>query len=332
MSFIAKILSETPSTRTGSAPGKFYGTAKKHKIPIHGTINDLPLRPIISNIATASYQLAKYLAKLLSPLSTSEYPVAKNTEFINHVKRMNIPKDHSFISFDVKSLFTYVPLDFTINVILRRIYNENEIHTNIKRSEMKELLLLCTKNIHFTFNNDIYQQCHGVAVGSPMGTVIAGIFMVELERTLLPRLTEYMTPWKRYVDDTIATGKLTSIDHVLMILNTFHKNIKFTYELEINKKISFLDVLLIRKNDTLETTIYRKSTNNGVYLHWDSFAPKNWKRSTLRSILTRAYKICSTKELLDEELKRIEREFIEIDGYPKWIVNQLKEECKLVNE
>ena len=156
--------------------------------------------------------------------------------------------------------------------------------------------------------------------------------MVELERTLLPRLIEYMTPWKRYVDDTIATIKLTSIDHVLMILNTFHKNIKFTYELEINNKISFLDVLLIRKNDTLETTIYRKSTNNGVHLHWNSFAPKNWKRSTLRSILARAYKICSTKELLDEELKHIEREFIEVNRYPKWIVNQLKEECKLVNE
>ena len=142
---------------------------------------------------------------------------------------------------------------------------------------MKKLLLLCTKNVHFTFNNKIYQQCGGVAIGFPLGPVIAGIFMVELERTLLPRLTEYMTPWKRYVDDTIATGKLTSIDHVLMILNTFHKNIKFTYELEINKKISCLDISLIRKNDILETTIYRKSTNNGVYLQWDFFAPKNWK-------------------------------------------------------
>ena len=317
---------------TGSEPGKFYGTAKKHKIPVNGTINDLPLPPIISSIGTASYQLAKYLAKLLSRLSTSDYTVANNTEFINHVKRMNIPKDHSFISFDVKSLYTYVPLDFTINVILRGIYNENEIHTNIKRSEMKELLLLCTKNVHFTFNNDIYQQCDGVAMGSPLEPVTAGIFMVELERTLLPRLTEYMTPWKRYVDDTIATIKLTSIDHILMIRNTFHKNINFTYELEINKKISFLDVFLIRKNDTLETTIYRRSTNNGVYLHWDSIAPKNLKRSTLCSILTRACKISSTKELLDEELKLIGREFIEINGYPKWILNQLKEECKLVNE
>ena len=154
---------------------------------------------------------------------------------------------------------------------------------------MKELLLLCKNNVHFTFNNDKYQQCDGVAMGPPLGTVIDGIIMDELQITLLPRLTECMTPWKRYVDDTIVTIKLTSIYHVLMILNTFHKSIKFTYELEINKKISFLDVLLIRKNDTLETTIYRKSTNNGVYLHWDSFAPKNWKGSTLPSILTRAY-------------------------------------------
>ena len=199
------------------------------------TINDLPLSSIISNIDAASYQLAKYLAKLLSPLSTSEYTVANNTEFINHIKRMNLPKNHSFISSNVKSLFSYVPLDFTINVILRRIYNENEIHVNIKRSEMKELLLLCTKNVHFMFNNNIYQQCDRIAMGSPLEPVIAGIFMVELERTLLARLTEYMTPWKRYVDDTIATIKLTSIDHVLMILNTFHKNIKFTYELERNK-------------------------------------------------------------------------------------------------
>ena len=36
------------------------------------SVDDLPLRPIISNIGTASYQLAKYLAKLLSPLSKSQ--------------------------------------------------------------------------------------------------------------------------------------------------------------------------------------------------------------------------------------------------------------------
>ena len=57
---------------TGSKPGKLYGTAKIHKLSYNDTIDHLPLRPIVSNIGTASYYLSKYLAKLLSPLSQSE--------------------------------------------------------------------------------------------------------------------------------------------------------------------------------------------------------------------------------------------------------------------
>ena len=79
----------------------------------------------------------------------------------------------------------------------------------------------------------------------------------------------------------------------------------------------------------METTIYRKRTNNGGYRHFDSFAFKYWKRSTLRSILTL---ICSTKELLERKLDRIKRKCFEINVYPKWIVNQSKEKCKLLNE
>ena len=52
---------------TGSAPGKFYRETKKHKMPENGTIEDLPLSPIISNIGTASYHLVKYLASLVCP-------------------------------------------------------------------------------------------------------------------------------------------------------------------------------------------------------------------------------------------------------------------------
>ena len=174
--------------------GKFYVTAKKHKLTPTRTIDDLLIRPIISNIGTASYQLAKYIAKLLSPLSKSEYTVANNIEFINNIKSEKVPIGHSFISFDVKSLFINVPLDYAINIILRRIYDNNELYTNISKKEKKELLLLCTKNVHFTFNNKIYQQCDGVAMGSPLGPVIAGIFMVELEKSLIPTLIEHMSP------------------------------------------------------------------------------------------------------------------------------------------
>ena len=92
------------------------------------------------------------------------------------------------VSFDVKSLFTNVPLEYTIDLILKRIYDNGELSTDITRSEMKEMLPLCTKNVHFTFNGDIYLQTDGVAMGSPLGPVLAGIFMVQLERSLVPVL------------------------------------------------------------------------------------------------------------------------------------------------
>ena len=58
---------------TCSQPGKLYGTAKIHKLPINGNLNYLTLRPIVSNINTSTYNLAKFLSKLLSPFRQSDY-------------------------------------------------------------------------------------------------------------------------------------------------------------------------------------------------------------------------------------------------------------------
>ena len=118
---------------TGSAPARFYGTAKIHKLKNDRTVHELPIRPIIFKINTASYQFAKYLAKLLPPLSTSEYTVKSTSDFITHIKRRNISNNFKLISFDVTSFFTNVPLDVTIDVVLKRIYDENEVNTNIPK-------------------------------------------------------------------------------------------------------------------------------------------------------------------------------------------------------
>ena len=128
----------------------------------------------------------------------------------------------------MSSLFPSIPLDFIIDVILRRIYREKAIVTNIKLNEIKELVLLCTKNGHFSFNGQFSLQKDGIAMGSSLGSVVASIFMVELERILLPNLSSYMTSSKRYVDDTIVYFKRDAIDHVLFVLNLFHENILFT--------------------------------------------------------------------------------------------------------
>ena len=71
---------------TGSAPSWFYITVKIHKLKNDRAVDELLIRPFISSINTTSYQLAKYLAKLLSPLSTSEYTVKSTSDFITYIK------------------------------------------------------------------------------------------------------------------------------------------------------------------------------------------------------------------------------------------------------
>ena len=182
------------------------------------------------------------------------------------------------ISFDVSLLFTMLPLHYTIDLTLKRIYGDKEIETKISRKDMKNLLILCTKNVYFTIGNNIYQQKDGVAMGSPLGPVLSGIFMVHLERTVMPELEKFMKPWEKNVDDTINYIKPDFITNVIDILNKFHQKIKFTYEVEHNGKISFLVVLLMKCNGKLETTVFRKETNKYIYLHWRSFAPMTWKK------------------------------------------------------
>ena len=87
------------------------------------------------------------------------------------------PNGYIMISFDVVSLFTNVPLEKTIDIILKKIYKEKLIKTKIKADKLKELLILCTKEGHFTFNNEIYIQIDGVMMGSPLGSLIANIYI-----------------------------------------------------------------------------------------------------------------------------------------------------------
>ena len=138
---------------------------------------------------------------------------------------------------------------------------------------MKKLLTLCTKNVHFTLNNEIYIQNDGVAMESPLGPILANVFIVELENTLVPRLHEHVKKWKHFVDDTFAYVRNESIDYVLITFNSFHPNINLTYEKENNSQLPFLDVLFIRNGTHLDTTVYQKDTHNDLYLHWDAFAP-----------------------------------------------------------
>ena len=251
---------------SSSRPGLYFGLAKVHKLKEGDTVNDLPLRPVVSNIGTATYQLSKHLAEILKPLTKSEYNIESTKDFIAKIKGKTIPEDFELVSFDVVSLFTKIPLEFTITHILDRIYRDKEISTKLSREEMKKLLHLCTKEMHFSYNGKIFRQVDGAAMGSPLGPVLANIFMVLLENSLVPQL-EDVGLWYRYVDDTFTFIRKGKVEEVQRRLNEFHGSIDFTFEREREGRISFLDVLVITKEDrSFDTDVHRKKTDTNIYI------------------------------------------------------------------
>ena len=99
--------------------------------------------------------------------------------------------------------------------------------------------------------NDIYQQRDGVAMRSPLRTVLAGFIVVELENAIAQKLKIHLCFWKRHVDDTLTIVKEGSINHVLQRLNSFHPNIQFTSEMESSGRNHFHDIFIMSNNSNI---------------------------------------------------------------------------------
>ena len=137
-----------------------------NKLSSDGTIDQLLLRPIVSNIGTPSYFLSKHLAKILSPLDQSEYTVKNTEELTREFKNFKpVTENSKVVSFDLWSLFTSVPLEYTIEIIMRRIYIEHEldltrvrIRTRVRTNITSELELstlnFFDKNVSFTYETE----------------------------------------------------------------------------------------------------------------------------------------------------------------------------------
>ena len=157
-------------------------------------------------------------------------------------------------------------------------------------------------------------------MGSLLGPELLEIFMVEPENTLVPTLSNHLKSWKRYVDDANCFINEDSIGYVMSILNNFHPSSQFTNETEFNNRLKLLDVLFTRNGQSIETCVYTKPTNTDIYIHWNSFAPIQWKCSTLKTLVYRSYLICSNDHYLTLKLKYLWKVFKEYNNYPYWSI------------
>jgi len=303
----------------GSKPGILYGLCKVHKAIVDTCP---PFRPILSAIGTPSYKIAKFLVPILSKLTVNEFTIKDSFSFAKEI----VQQDSSLYmaSLDVDSLFTNIPLDETINICTESIYDQSDTVEGLSKSEFKELLSLAAKESYFIFNEFLYKQIDGVAMGSPLGPTLANAFLCFYEKKWLDQCPNEFKPvfYRRYVDDIFLLFK--SQEHLIKFRDYFnkcHPNMKFSFEQEKNGKLSFLDVEVSREENKFVTSVYRKPTFSGVYTHFESFLPSTYKFGMIYTLVFRCFRICSDWTKFHNELKLLKEIFLK-NGYPTSFIDK----------
>ncbi|XP_068726170.1 uncharacterized protein [Montipora capricornis] len=126
-SIVRRILPKTIAdsvSPSGSRLAHLHGLPKTHK-------DQLAVTPILSATDTYNYPLAKWLDEKLKPLSLNQYNfiVTDIFDFTNEIHELKINKSEILVSYDVSSLFTNVPLEETIEILVNRAFTNNWFNT-----------------------------------------------------------------------------------------------------------------------------------------------------------------------------------------------------------
>ena len=285
------------------------------------------MRPITSGVGSAPHQLAKKLAKPLSDLlgKTSGTHLRNSGDLLNRIKDERM-SDKKLASFDVKSLFTNVPLQDAMEAVRRALDDNQDIALPVPKADFIRLVRLCVEFGALEFEGNEYKQIDGLAMGSPLSPVLACIFMETLETDHFLNIVGQSTTWLRYVDDILViVNKQQDLDSVLRKLNDVHPKIQFTCEQEQDGKLPFLDTLIWNRESRLMFSVYRKPTNKNDFIHFYSSHSQRTKTGVVLGFYLRAFRICS-KEYLQNELEYIRTTFTKL-SYPLGLLLQLEKKA-----
>ena len=164
-------------------------------------------------------------------------------------------------------------------------------------------------------------------MGSPLGPLLANVFMCHIENQLEQK---NMIPsfYRRYVDDTLVKMPNTeSAADFLQVLNSVHPSLSFTIEFEHEGSIPFLGTLITRCGNKLTTEVYRRPTDTGLLLHFDSHVNNRYKNSLVHTMVDRAYRLSSSQEAFSKECDKLRTIFSKL-RYPNTLVNSTIERVK----
>ena len=231
-------------------------------------------------------------------------------------------KNKLMASLDITSLYTNIPVKKCLH-LLKDYLIKSKTKLDLPVNTIIKICDLITDQCFFQFNDTLYQQKFGLPMGSPISPVLACLYLEFLEsgsfNKILPRTATYL----RYIDDVLLLyPRRTKLEELVNKLNNVEPSIKFTYELENDNKLPFLDTLLHRNNDKIQRSVYRKPTYKNDIIHFYSHHTDRIKSGIIIGFYLRALRICSP-EYVDNEIKYIEESFTTLK-YPKHFIRSAR--------
>ena len=131
---------------------RLYCTPKIHK-------QNNPLRPIVDYTATIGYSTSRWLADILGGLvGNTQHHVKNSKHLADELAKVVLEDDEILNSHDVVSLFTNTPIDQVLDIVKRRLENEDvlkiynhETGFNLTSGDVVQLLDFILSTIYFTF-------------------------------------------------------------------------------------------------------------------------------------------------------------------------------------
>ena len=171
----------------------------------------------------------------------------------------------------------------------------------------------------YLFNRNYYDQIDGMAMGSPLGPVLANLFMGYHEKIWLKELVVLYQP---YVDDSICLLACEKdADELFTFLNYHHPNINFTFEKEKDNKTTFLGICINKTNHSSCTSVFQKSMSMGLYTNISSFTPFSYKIGLIKTLIHQTCAISSSWNLFHDEIKNT-KHLLEKNMYPPYLIDK----------
>ena len=196
---------------------------------------------------------------------------------------MDLPKNTILVTMDVSALYTNIPQDEGVECV-REVLDERDVQ-NIPTGFLTRLLEIVLKYNIFEFNQELFQQLIGTAMGTRAAPPYANIFLAkvldgkiwELAERISENKQTFVKLLKRFLDDIfmVVVGSTKTHHRLFEEINKIHPNIKLTMSHtlltseessmkcdcpEMNS-LPFLDVSCSIKQNKIVTDLYRKETD-----------------------------------------------------------------------